>query len=136
MIDVAQPDIGRFGGLGPMKRLSAIAESHQVMIDPHQGSLGPVPEIVSIHLQSTLPHYLIHEYLVRDVQQRYEVMTGQPVIEDGYMLVPDAPGLGVDLDEEAIARYQAAVGPIPSAEHEEPDFQFVAARRRAAWLQR
>ena len=102
IIDVAQPDTGRFGGLWQMRKLAAIAEAHQVMVAPHQGSLGPVAEMAAIHLLATLPNYLIHEYLVNDVPQRYEVMTGQPVIEDGHILVPDRPGLGVDLDEEAI----------------------------------
>ncbi len=40
-----------------------------------------------------------------DVPQRYEVMTGQLVIEDDHILVPDRPGLDIDLDEEAIERY-------------------------------
>ena len=105
IIDVAQPDTGRFGGLWQMKKLAAIAKAHQVMVAPHQGSLGPVAEMAAIHMLANLPNYLIHEYRVNDVPQRYEVMTGQPVIEDGHILVPDRPGLGIDLDEEAIERY-------------------------------
>ena len=135
IIDVAQPDTGRFGGLWQMKKLAAIAEAHQVMVAPHQGSLGPVAEMAAIHLLATLPNYLIHEYLVNDVPQRYEVMTGQPVIEDGHILVPDRPGLGVDLDEEAIKRYPAHGNANPVEEDPEYDYQYVAAhRRRAAWL--
>ncbi|MDD9988027.1 MAG: mandelate racemase/muconate lactonizing enzyme family protein [Spirochaetaceae bacterium] len=135
IIDVAQPDTGRFGGLWQMKKLAAIAEAHQVMVAPHQGSLGPVAEMAAIHLLATLPNYLIHEYLVNDVPQRYEVMTGQPVIEDGHILVPDRPGLGVDLDEEAINRYPPHGNAIPIDEDPDYDFQYVAAhRRRAAWL--
>ena len=137
IIDIAQPDTGRFGGLWQMKKLAAIAEAHQVMVAPHQGSLGPVAEMAAaIHLLATLPNYLIHEYLVNDVPQRYEVMTGQPVIEDGHILVPDRPGLGVDLDEEAIGRYpRRRATPSRSRRTPTTTYQYVAAhRRRAAWL--
>ena len=130
-----QPDTGRFGGLWQMKKMAAIAEAHQVMVAPHQGSLGPVAEMAAVHLLATLPNYLIHEYLVNDVPQRYEVMTGQPVIEDGHILVPDRPGLGVDLDEEAIERYPPHGNAIPVQEDPDYDYQYVAAhQRRAAWL--
>jgi galactonate dehydratase len=135
IIDVAQPDTGRFGGLWQMKKLAAIAEAHQVTIAPHQGSLGPVAEVAAIHLLSTLPNYLIHEHLVNDVPQRYEVMNGQPEIDDGHILVPNLPGLGVDLDEEAINRYPPHNNAIPVTEDPDYDYQYVAAqRRRASWL--
>ena len=62
-------------------------------------------------------------------------MTGPPVIEDGHILVPDRPGLGVDLDEEAIERYPPHGNAIPVEEEPDYDYQYVAAhRRRAAWL--
>ena len=49
--------------------------------------------------------------------------------------MPDRPGLGVDLDEEAIKRYPAQSNAIPVEEDPEYDFQYVAAHwRRAAWL--
>ena len=53
---------------------------------------------------------------MNDVPHRYEVMTGQPVIEGGHILIPDRPGLGVDLDEEAIERYPLQGNTIPVEE--------------------
>ncbi len=68
-----------------------------------------------------------------DVPQRYEVMTGQPEIIDSHIVVPDAPGLGVDLVEDAIARY-LATGNV-SLPEDTYDYQYVAARTgRARWL--
>ena len=62
-------------------------------------------------------------------------MTGQPVIDTGHILVPDRPGLGVDLDEEAIERYPPQGSAIPVDEDPDYDYQYVAShRRRAAWL--
>ena len=105
IIDVVQPDTGRAGGLGQMKKIAAMAEAHYCMVAPHDGSLGPVAEMAAVHLMATLPNFLILEHLADDVPQRYEVMTGQPEVVDSHIAVPDAPGLGVDLVEEAIAQY-------------------------------
>jgi len=133
IIDVVQPDTGRAGGLSQMKKIAAMAEAHYVMIAPHDGSLGPVAEMAAVHLLATVPNFLILEHLEDDVPQRYEVMTGQPQIERGHIVVPDTPGLGVDIVEEAIARYPSAGNVVsPDASY---DYQYVAARpRRAHWL--
>jgi L-alanine-DL-glutamate epimerase-like enolase superfamily enzyme len=133
IIDVVQPDTGRAGGLSQMKKIAALAEAHYALMAPHDGSLGPVAEMAAVHLLATIPNFLILEHLEDDVPQRYEVMTGQPVIADSHILVPDTPGLGVDIVEEAVARYPSAgnIAP-PNAAY---DYQYVAARpRRARWL--
>jgi galactonate dehydratase len=97
-----------------MKKIAAMAEAHYITFAPHSGSLGPVAEFASLHLLSTLPNFLIMEHLEDDVPQRYEVVTPLPEIVDGQILVPDAPGLGVDLVEEAIAHYPAE-GNVPTS---------------------
>ncbi len=133
VIDVVQPDTGRAGGLMQMKKMAALAESHYITMAPHDGSLGPVAEMAAVHLMATLPNFLILEHLEDDVPQRFEVMTGQPEIVDSHIIVPDAPGLGVDIVEEAIARYPST-GNIsnPDATY---DYQYVAARMgRSRWL--
>ncbi len=137
IIDVAQPDTGRFGGLLQMKKLAAIAEAHSVMMAPHDGSLGPVAEMAAVHMVATIPNFLIQEHLACDVPQRYEVMSGQPVIEEGHIVVPDSPGLGVDIDEEVIARHPPKGHDMPVDEDaSEYDFQYVAAHgKRARWLE-
>ncbi len=133
VIDVVQPDTGRAGGLMQMKKMAALAESHYITMAPHDGSLGPVAEMAAVHLMATLPNFLILEHLEDDVPQRLEVMTGQPDIVDSHIIVPDTPGLGVDIVEEAIARYPST-GNIsnPDATY---DYQYVATRMgRSRWL--
>ncbi|RME66262.1 MAG: mandelate racemase/muconate lactonizing enzyme family protein, partial [Caldilineae bacterium] len=105
LVDVVQPDTGRAGGLLQMKKQAAMAEAHHITFAPHDGSLGPVAEMAAVHLLATLPNFLILEHRADDVPQRYEVMQPQPTLVDGSILVPDAPGLGVDIVEEAIAHY-------------------------------
>ena len=135
IIDVVQPDTGRAGGLMQMKKIAAMAEAHYITMAPHDGSLGPVAEMAAVHLMATLPNFLILEHLEDDVPQRYEVMTGQPQVKDSFITVPDEPGLGIDIIEEAIAKYPSA-GNV-SIPEDTYDYQYVFARQnRAQWLSR
>jgi galactonate dehydratase len=133
IIDVVQPDTGRAAGLSQMKKMAALAEMHYVTFAPHDGSLGPVAEMAAVHLCATLPNFLILEHREDDVPQRYEVMEPQPTIVDGYMLVPETPGLGVDIVEAAIARYPST-GNVSPPNPDEEYVYFRAREKRASWL--
>ncbi|MEE2658346.1 MAG: enolase C-terminal domain-like protein [Candidatus Latescibacterota bacterium] len=71
------------------------------------GGLMQMKKIAAMHLPATLPNFLILEHLADNVPQRYEVVSGQPIIEGSVIVVPDAPDLGVDLLEEVISRYRS-----------------------------
>jgi galactonate dehydratase len=132
IIDVAQPDTGRAGGLSQLKKIAAMAEAHYITMAPHDGSLGPVAEMAAVHLLSTVPNFLILEHLEDDVPQRYEVMEPQPEIVDSCILVPDRPGIGVDIVEDAIAKYPSTGNTrIPVADEE--FVYFKAQSQRARW---
>ena len=133
IIDVVQPDTGRAGGLLQMKKIAALAEAHYATFAPHDGSLGPVAEMAAVHLCATLPNFLILEHLADDVPQRYVVMQPQPTIVDGFMLVPDAPGLGIDIVEEEIAKYPST-GNVSAPNPNEEMAYFRARDKRASWL--
>jgi galactonate dehydratase len=132
IVDVIQPDTGRAGGLMQLKKIAAMAEAHFIGFAPHSGSLGPVAEFACLHLLATLPNFLIMEHLEDDVPQRYEVITPLPEILEGHITVPDTPGLGVDIVEEAIAKYPSRGNvSMPSGQEE---MVYVRARRgRARW---
>ena len=132
LVDVIQPDTGRAGGLLQMKKMAAMAEAHGITFAPHDGSLGPVAEMAAVHLLSTLPNFLILEHLEDDAPQRYEVMQPQPTIVKGSIVVPTAPGLGIDIVEDAIAHYPST-GNISDPKMDE--YVYVQAKyNRAAWL--
>ncbi len=133
IIDVVQPDTGRAGGLLQMKKIAALAEAHYITFAPHSGSLGPVAEIAGLHLLATLPNFLIMEHLEDDVPQRYEVIDPLPEIVDGYIVVPDRPGIGVDIVEEAAAKYPSQ-GNVSPPDPKEEYVYFRARNRRASWL--
>jgi galactonate dehydratase len=132
IIDVVQPDTGRAGGLMQMKKIAALAEAHFITFAPHSGSLGPVAEFACLHLLATLPNFLIMEHVEDDVPQRYEVVTPLPEIVDGHITVPDTPGLGVELVEDAIAKYPSQ-GNVSLPNPEEETVYVRARRGRARW---
>jgi galactonate dehydratase len=104
LVDVIQPDSGRAGGLTGMRKLAAIAEARFATVAPHSGSLGPVAEYAAIHLLAAIPNALVLERMDPDWPGRSQVINGaSPRMVDGHVLVPDAPGLGVTIDEAFVA---------------------------------
>lgn len=105
LVDIIQPDTGRGGGITQMKKIAAMAEAHHIQFAPHSGSLGPVAEYAALHLMAAIPNALILERLDDDWEGRKSVIVPHPVQENGLIVVPDAPGLGCDIDEEFVARH-------------------------------
>jgi len=105
LVDIIQPDTGRAGGITEMKKIAALAEAHFVQVAPHSGSLGPVAEFAAAHLMASIPNALMMERLDPDWPGKEQ--TVHPAIEavDGHIIVPDRPGLGVDLVEDFIAEH-------------------------------
>jgi len=105
VVDVVQPDTGRIGGISQMMKLSAMAEAHFITVAPHSGSLGPIAEYAAIHVLAAIPNALILERVHNDVPVRYDVVDPHPETINGYIEVPDRPGLGVDIDEDVVAAH-------------------------------
>lgn len=105
LVDVIQPDTGRFGGLTQMKKLAAMAEASSVMVAPHSGSLGPVAEFAAVHLLAAIPNGLILERLDPEWPGRAQTIVGALELVDGRVRVPTTPGLGVTLDRAFVARH-------------------------------
>jgi galactonate dehydratase len=141
IVDVIQPDTGRAGGISQMKKLAGMAEAHHIMMAPHSGTLGPVAEFAALHLLAAIPNTLMLERIENDWPGRNTVISAAPVLDNGHLLVPTVPGLGVDIDEAAIARHPsernvsiAGGGYEPGTEGE---YVYVQTRlRRAAYLGR
>jgi galactonate dehydratase len=104
IVDVIQPDTGRAGGISQMKKLAAMAEAHHIMMAPHSGSLGPVAEYAALHLLAAIPNALMLERIEDDWPGRRDVISAHPEQKNGFLDVPNTPGLGVDINEEFIAK--------------------------------
>ncbi|GAU87007.1 mandelate racemase/muconate lactonizing enzyme family protein [Bosea sp. BIWAKO-01] len=105
LIDVVQPDTGRAGGITQMKKIAAMAEAHHIMLAPHSGSLGPVAEYAALHLLASCPNGLVLERIEDDWDGRAKTVIPHPLSRDGYIDVPDRPGLGVEIDEDFVAQW-------------------------------
>jgi galactonate dehydratase len=105
LVDVVQPDTGRAGGLTGLRKIAALAEARFATVAPHAGSLGPVAEFASLHLLAAIPNALVQEKMDPDWPGRGRTVTAEPVLRDGHLLVPEAPGLGVGIDEAFVAAH-------------------------------
>ena len=103
-IDFAMPDIGRAGGILETKNICALAESYGITVSPHNFSSG-ILLAATIHLMSSIPNT---EWLEIDTSNNavYEELLLAPLeSKDGYIKVPETPGLGVELKEETLKNY-------------------------------
>jgi galactonate dehydratase len=87
----------------------------------------------AVHLMACIPNFLILEGLGDDVPQRYGVISGQPTAVKSHIAVPDAPGLGVDIVEEACAKYPSD-GNVSQPEDTYDYQHFWPRENRATWL--
>ncbi len=103
-IEIAQPEITRLG-ITEEKKIAVLAESFLVKVAPHDGSAGPIAEMANLHILASSPNCIYLEHRASDVPWRTEVATGVIPDRDGYIVTPDLPGLGIDLDEAACAAH-------------------------------
>ncbi|MBT3290772.1 MAG: galactonate dehydratase [Victivallales bacterium] len=102
--DFAQPDPSHVGGIGEVKKIAAQAEANHIAVCPHNPS-GPVANAVSLQLAACIPNFHLLETMALDVPWRADICDEHIVFADGLMSVPDRPGLGIELNEEAIAEH-------------------------------
>ena len=101
---ILQMNLGRVGGLLEAKKIAAMAESQHVQIAPHL-YCGPVVGAANIHLATCSPNFLILESIER-WQGFHSDILKQPIRwQDGYVIPPSAPGLGVELNEDVALRH-------------------------------
>ncbi|KKB11963.1 2-oxo-3-deoxygalactonate 6-phosphate aldolase [Devosia geojensis] len=106
-IDIVQPDICHCGGLLEAKKIAARAEVLGIGVAPHN-PLGPIAGVAALHFAVSTPNHVIQEEMVGAVPWYYEVVDGPIRRIDGFWQVPEAPGLGITVDEAACARYPYA----------------------------
>jgi 2-dehydro-3-deoxyphosphogalactonate aldolase len=98
---IIQLDVGQCGGILESKKIAGMAEAHYAMIAPHM-YVGPISAAAAIQLDTCSPNFLIQEYNVNDLHS--EIFTEPIKFEHGYIVPPAGPGLGVELNEEVVAR--------------------------------
>ena len=98
--DYIQPDISHAGGIMELKKIAAAADSYYIPFAPHNPS-GPVANAAALQLAGCCMNFSILEIMYSDVTWRKEVSDEALICEDGFMYIPDKPGLGIEINEEA-----------------------------------
>ncbi len=113
-VAVIQPDLSHAGGISECRKIAAMAEAYDVAVAPHC-PLGPLALAASLQLDACTPNFLIQEQSLGLHYNRgteFLAYLRDPSAfgyRDGHVAVPQGPGLGVDVDEDAVRR-AAAVG--------------------------
>ena len=106
--DYIQPDISHAGGILECRKIAAMAETSYIPFAPHNPS-GPVANAATLQLAACTPNFEILEIMVSDVEWRKTVTNEDLEYEDGFIKIPDKPGLGLELNEEEALKHPYAV---------------------------
>lgn len=104
-VQYVRPNLCMAGGLTGVKKIAALAEANYVRVVPHN-PLGPVSTAACVQLAACIPNFGLQEYPIgEDVAPKREVVKTPLTRDGGYLLVPDAPGIGIELTDDAADRH-------------------------------
>lgn len=107
-VAIIQPDISRCGGLTKAKKIATIAADKNLLCIPHAFKTG-ILVAASIHLIAAIPNAPVLEFSVTDSPIRKDLLAAPFEMKDGFVSVPQGPGLGIELNSEVIKKYQVDI---------------------------
>lgn len=107
-IDVVQVDLTRCGGFTEAMKIAALARDHGLPVANH-GFTTYINVAAALHWLNSIPNALIAEFVTQENTNLREFVTRQKIrAKDGYLDIPEEPGLGIELDEAAVAKFRSA----------------------------
>jgi D-arabinonate dehydratase/D-galactarolactone cycloisomerase len=106
-VDVVQPDVCRAGGITECRRIAMLADAFHKAATPHVSIGSGIQFAASVHLAASFPNQSLMEFWYGGNPLGEAVQQEPFRIEDGYFWVPEAPGLGVEMNEAALRAYEA-----------------------------
>jgi galactonate dehydratase len=106
IVDIIMPDVKHCGGLAEIKRIAGAARMRQLPVAPHNPS-GPVAAAASAQVMSTEREFLILEFAWGEAEWRADLLEPAERIEDGYLVLPEGPGLGHHLNASTVDAHRA-----------------------------
>ena len=98
-IAIAQPDLCHVGGFSEARKIAAAAETAGIGIAPHN-PLGPLAGVAALHYDIATPNFVIQEEMTGAVPWYWTVLDSPIQVQDGHWLLPERPGLGVEINEQ------------------------------------
>jgi L-alanine-DL-glutamate epimerase-like enolase superfamily enzyme len=132
-VDLIQPDYVASGGMRECKRIADYADIRGIPTVIHQPG-SPIGQMAAAHMAATMRNFVVCENHAVDMPWWQDLVTkpSKPIIQDGYVTVPDTPGLGVELNDEVVKehlRYPGYFEPTPIYD----DFIVSGFRRAGPW---
>lgn len=104
-VQYVRPDVCLCGGISGAKKIAALAEARYVQVVPHN-PLGPVSTAACLQLAACIPNFALQEYpLGEDVPPKSDIVKQPLKREQGYLMIPEGPGIGMELVDGAAERY-------------------------------
>ena len=98
-----RPDVALAGGITHCKKIAAIAESYHCAVVTHN-FLGPLTTAASLHLDASIPNFVTQEFTKNDERPANDIYQRSYIRDGGFIPVPDAPGIGIELNADAMSK--------------------------------
>jgi L-alanine-DL-glutamate epimerase-like enolase superfamily enzyme len=121
LIDYARIDLCIAGGLTEGKKIAGWCEGHYIDIAVHN-PLGPVATAACVHFNLAIPNFAVQEQPRKPGMALTDVVGNQPIWEDGYILPPSGPGLGITFDRKAAQAHPFRMAELPHLRREDGGF--------------
>jgi len=107
----AQPDLGSCGGITACKKIAALAEANYVLMAPHVWG-GPIITAAAVQIAAHIPNFLIQESIYKS-RDFFDELVVEPFDWDqGDLIAPDRPGIGIELDEEKLEAHRGKLADL------------------------
>jgi galactonate dehydratase len=114
-VAIVQPDLCHCGGIWEGRKIAAMAETAMMGVAPHN-PLGPIAGVAALHFDVATPNFVIQEEMVGAVPWYGDIVAGPIRMREGCWQLPEAPGLGIEVDERVAAKHPFKQEPFTSRE--------------------
>jgi galactonate dehydratase len=116
-VQYVRPDVCLAGGITGTKKIAALAEAYHVGVVPHN-PLSPVSTAACLQVAACIPNFAIQEYPTgEDRAPKNEIVKTTVTCEDGFLIIPNTPGIGIELAPDAQEKYPPKPRPIGARLH-------------------